>query len=155
MSWTYEREGPMTGKLRFLFLALLLAAVRPVSAQRFMFTGVPDAEVLTFLGKLQRAVAAGDRAAVAGMVNYPLGVNRDAEHHTLVASATALLKQYDAVFTPTIRRGIITETPANLTGGRDGAGIKAGLVWISGVCDRSRPAKCRLGVASVNLHGEQ
>lgn len=145
----------MTGKLTFLFLTVLLAAVRPTSAQRFMFTGVPDAEVLTFLGKLQKAVAAGDRAGVARMVNYPLHVNRDAEHHALVTSAAGLLKQYDAVFTPTIRQAIVTETPAKLTGSRDGAGIKAGLVWISSTCDKNQPPKCRLGVSSVNLHGEK
>jgi hypothetical protein len=145
----------MTGKLTLLFVAVLLAAARSSSAQRFMFTGVPDADVLAFVQKLQKAVAAGDRAGVAGMVKYPLRVNHDAARHEDVASAAELLKRYDAVFTPSIRQAIVTETPAKLTGGRDGVAIKAGLVWISSACDKNRPPKCGLGVSSVNLHGEK
>ena len=145
----------MTGKLTFLLLALLLAGARAADAQRFMYTGVTDAEVLTFFQKLQKAVGTGDRIGVAAMVNYPLRVNRDAAHHFDVASSAELLKQYDAVFTAATRQAITTETPANLSGGKDGVAIKAGLVWFSGVCDRNRPPKCHLGVASVNLHGEK
>lgn len=145
----------MPRKLTFLVLAVFLAAVRPAIAQRFLYTGVPDAEVLSFVAKLQKVVAAGDRAGVAGMVKYPLRVNRDSAHHTFVASAAELLRQYDAVFTPTIRQAIVSEPPAKLTGGTDGVAIKAGLVWISSACDKSKPPKCRLGVSSVNLHGEK
>lgn len=142
----------LKGSFAVLLVAVPLLLARPATAQRFMFTGAPDAQVLAFLQRLQQAVSAGNRGAVAGMVNYPLRVNHDAAKHTMIASAAVLLKQYDAVFTPAIRQAIVTETPDRLTGGRDGAAIKGGLVWISGVCDESHPPKCRLGVASVNLH---
>lgn len=145
----------MTATPMLVVLALSLGVASPAAAQRFMYTGMPDADVVAFLGKLQQAVGAGDRAAVAGMVLYPLRVNRDSARHTLVASRAELLRRYDAVFTPAIRRAIVTETAATLTGGLDGAGIKAGLVWISGVCDSRQLPRCRLGVASVNLHDER
>jgi len=145
----------MTAKLTLLLLVLVAAAARPATAQRFMYSGVPDADVLSFLSKLQKAVSAGDRATVAGLVRYPLRVNRDATHHIVIATAPELLKQYDAVFTPTIRQAIITETPARLTGGKDGVAIKSGLLWLSSGCDSSQPPKCRLGVASVNVGAER
>jgi hypothetical protein len=145
----------MIRKFSVLCVAVLLAAAHPAGAQRFIYTGLPDADVVAFLGKLQKAVGAGDRAAVAGMVKYPLRVNRDATHHATIATSADLLKQYDAVFTPGIRVAIVKETPAKMSGGKDGAAIAAGLVWIAGVCDTSTPRKCRLGVSSVNLHGSK
>jgi hypothetical protein len=145
----------MSGKLTLVLVVMLLVVTRPASAQRFMFTGCPDADVLTYFQKLQKTIAAGDRAGVAGMVKYPLRVNRDSTRHAMVASAAELLKQYDAVFTPTIRQAIISETPAKLAGGRDGVAIKGGVVWLAGIPDRSEPPKCHLGVSSVNLHAEK
>jgi hypothetical protein len=141
--------------LTWLFLALFVAAVRPASAQRFLFTGVADSAVLTFVGRLQKAVGAGDRAAVSGMIRYPLRVNHDPTHHVNVATAAEFLQQYDAVFTATIRQAIGKQTAAKLTGGRDGVMIDGGRLWIGSVCDRSQPPKCKLGVTSVNLHGEK
>ena len=143
----------MTGKLAWLFLAAGLVATQPAAAQRFIFTGCPDADVLTFVQKLQRTIGAGDRAGVAGMVKYPLRVNRDSAHHALVAGPAELVRQYDAVFTPAIRRAILSETPAGLAGSRDGVAIKRGLVWIAGTPDPSPTPRCRLGVSSVNLRG--
>lgn len=145
----------MTQKLTFLCAAFVLAMATPAGAQRFLYTGLPDSAVLSFFGRLQKAVGAGDRAAVAGMVKYPFRVNRDATHHANIETAAELLKQYAAVFTPGIRKAIVTETAAKLTGSPDGVAIKAGAVWIAGTCDKSLPRKCRLGVASVNLHGEK
>jgi hypothetical protein len=145
----------MTIQRAVVILAVLLAAARPVAAQRFMYSGCPDADVLSFVAKLQKAVGAGDRSTVAGMVRYPLRVNRDAAHHILVAGVAELMKQYDAVFTPTIRQAIVAEKLATMSGGRDGVAIKAGLVWIAGMADSVRPARCRLGISSVNLQGEK
>jgi hypothetical protein len=145
----------MTARLSCLVLGVLLVAARPVRAQRFIYSGVADSTVLSFVGRLQQAVGAGDRAAVAGMIRYPLRVNHDAQHHINVASAAELMKQYDAVFTPSIRQGIVKQLPATLTGGHDGVAIDGGRVWVGSACDKSQPPKCKLGVTSVNLHGEK
>ena len=129
----------------------VLAMASPVRAQRFMFTGVTDGEVLAFFGKLQSAVNAGNKSAVAAMVNYPLRVNTRKGPKLVVANSADLVRQYDAVFTPAIRQAIAAEKPARLVGSHDGAGIGAGLVWFTGVCEKkARPPKCKLGVVSIN-----
>ena len=140
----------MPKRIAFLLLLASVAMVPSARAQRFMFTGVPDAEVLTFFGKFQKAVVANDRKTVVSMVNYPLRVNDRAGHHQKVATSAELMAKYDAVFTAPIRQAIATEKPAKLTSSRDGAAIGAGLVWMTGACDKRKPPKCVLGVVSVN-----
>ncbi len=142
-----------TARVTWLFLGVLMVAARPAGAQRFIYSGVADSAVLSFFGRLQKSVGAGDRAAVAGMIRYPLRVNRDAQHHVDLASAAEFVKQYDAVFTPMIRQGIAKQTAAKLIGSHDGVAVDGGRVWIGSACDRSQPPKCKLGVTSVNLHG--
>ncbi len=51
----------MIKRIAFTLALALLALAQPARAQRFMFTGVSDAEVLDFFGKLQRLWAAGTR----------------------------------------------------------------------------------------------
>jgi hypothetical protein len=133
-----------------LAILLAVALAHPARAQRFMFTGVTDAELLTFFGKFQKAVVANDRKTVASMVNYPLRVNDRAGHRQQIATSAELMRQYDAVFTPAIRQAIATEKASKLTSSRDGAGIAAGLVYMTGTCDKRKPPKCVLGVVSVN-----
>ena len=104
----------------------VVALVHPAAAQRFMYTGVSDAEVLAFFGKFQSAVVSGNKAAVAAMVNYPLRVNSARKGLKLTVTSSAdLLKRYDAVFTPVIRQAVAAEKPAKLVGSRDGAAIGA------------------------------
>ena len=145
----------MTARLSCLLLLLSVAAARPAGAQRFMYSGVADSAVLSFFSRLQKSVGAGDRAAVAGMIRYPLRVNHDPQHHITVASAAEFIRQYDAVFTPVIRQGIAKQTAAKLSGTHDGVMIDGGRLWIGSACDRSQPPRCKLGVTSVNLHGEK
>jgi len=130
----------------------LVALTHSASAQRFMYTGVSDAEVLAFFGKFQSAVVSGNKAVVASMVTYPLRVNVARKGSKfVVANSADLIKRYDAVFTPVIRQAIAAEKPAKLSASKDGAAIAAGLVWINSKCDKKvKPAKCTLGVVSVN-----
>ena len=137
---------------KVLLVAAIVAAgpLRPLAAQRFMFTGVTDAEVLAFFGKFQKAMNANDRRTVVAMVNYPLRVNSRGGTHVSVATAADLLRQYDAVFTPAIRKAVAAETPARLSASREGAAMGAGLVWFTGRCVAKRTPRCILGVVSVN-----
>jgi len=86
------------------------------------------------------------------MVTYPLRVNVARKGSKfVVANSADLIKRYDAVFTPVIRQAIAAEKPAKLSASKDGAAIAAGLVWINSKCDKKvKPAKCTLGVVSVN-----
>jgi len=140
----------MPKRIAAALLLAIAAMTHPARAQRFMFTGVTDSEVLTFFGKFQKAVVSNDRKTVVSMVNYPLRVNERGGRHQMIASSAELMRQYDAVFTPTIRQAVSVEKPAKLSAGRDGAAIGAGLVWMTGACDKRRPPKCTLGVVSVN-----
>ncbi len=142
----------MIKKIAIVFAFVVVALTQSASAQRFMYTGVADAEVLAFFGKLQSAVSSGNKAVVASMVNYPLRVNAVRKGTKfLIATPADLIKRYDAVFTPTIRQAIAGEKAAKLSSSKDGAGIAAGLVWLNSRCDKKvKPAKCTLGVVSVN-----
>ena len=141
----------MIRKIAIVLSLAVVAVAHPASAQRFMYTGVTDADVLAFFGKLQSAVGAGNKQLVASMVRYPLRVNSRTGPKLVITASADLVKRYDLVFTPAIRQAIAAEKPAKLTGSRDGAGIAAGLVWINGKCDRKvKPAKCVLGIVSVN-----
>ena len=141
----------MIKKIALACSLAVFALIHPAAAQRFMYTGVSDAEVLAFFGKFQSAVVSGNKAVVATMVNYPLRVNtaRKGPKFTVTTSAD-LIKRYDAVFTPVIRQAVAAEKPAKLVGSKDGAAIAAGLVWINSKCNKQvKPAKCTLGVVSV------
>ena len=142
----------MIKRIAFVLSLALVAVVSSARAQRFMYTGVPDREVLSFFDKFQKAVGSGNREMVSTMVNYPLRVNTRTGTKMVVTNRAELVRQYDAIFTPPVRAAIVTEKPAKLSGGRDGVAVAAGVVWLSGVCTKTRPVKCTLGVASVN-HG--
>ncbi len=92
----------------------------------------------------------GNKATVAGMVNYPLRVNTRNGPKTSIATSAELVRQYDAVFTPAIRQAITGEKPAKLIGSRDGVAIAGGLVYFTGKCDKKKSPKCVLGLSSVN-----
>ena len=91
-----------------------------------------------FLSELQRAVSADDRRTVASLVHYPLTVLVGGFQVPL-ADATALLKSYDAVFTPDLQ-AVVAESglarqgapppkyPARIV--EDGMTIGAGYLWI-------------------------
>ena len=142
----------MIKKIACILVLAVAAVTHPARAQRFMYTGVSDAEVLAFFGKLQSAVAAGNKATVASLVNYPLRVNTTRKGTKFVVSTSAgLIRRYDAVFTPAIRQAIVNQKPAKLSGSKEGVAVAVGLVWINGRCNRRvKPVKCTLGVMSVN-----
>jgi hypothetical protein len=75
--------------------AMLLASVAVVEAQS------PDA----FLLQLQRAAQADDRAAIAGMIRYPITISI-AGFRIPFADAAGFLARYDDIFTPTLFDGI-------------------------------------------------
>ncbi len=135
----------------FVLLSLLCAAPAAVHAQRFYALGVTDEEGTRFIDALQKAVSANDRAAVVHMVNYPLRVNQSRTSHRLITSEATLLREYDAVFTPYVRRAITSDKVADMFISNAGVAIDRGVVWLAGVCTKSRPPVCHLGVSSINL----
>jgi hypothetical protein len=87
-----DYRTPMAVAMRTV--ALLMAMAGAAHAQ------TPGIE--TFLAQLQRASQAGERAAVAAMVRYPIAVSIGGLRVPF-ADAAALLDRYDDVFTPALR----------------------------------------------------
>jgi hypothetical protein len=137
-----------------LSLVLLLGAAITVRAhaQHFITVGVRDAEVFRYFQKLQQVVRAGDRAGFAALVNYPLRVNRSAKDHFILANRAELIKRYAEVVTPSVQKGVLIQQPATLRSTQQGIAVSGGVVWLMGVCTRTRPPACHLGVSSVNQH---
>src|SRR5438093_12286929 len=65
----------------------------------------PDSHLDTFLANVQRACARGDRAALAGMVQYPLTVFAGGWNIPVKDRAT-FLQSYDAFFTEDVKEAI-------------------------------------------------
>jgi hypothetical protein len=140
----------MVRRLYLLLMLVPLLAHRG-NAQRFFPTGVDDKDVAAYVTRLQRAVGAGERGTVADLVAYPLHVNRGPRQHTLITSRDELLRRYDTIFTPAIRRAIVDERFANLSATSDGVAIARGAVWLRGICTRTHPVTCHMAVWSINL----
>jgi hypothetical protein len=108
------------------------------------------AEVAVFR-QLKQGVAANERSAVAALFVYPFRVNRTPTSHLLVKSRAELLRRYDAILTPKVRRAILAQNPDSLFYSWRGSMAGNGAVWIDGVCDDPRAQKCQFGVTAINL----
>ena len=82
---------------------------RAFATSTFIIVAVhAQSPVQTFLADLNRALQAGDRAAVAAAVHYPLVVSIAAGVRVPFANAEALLGRFDEVFTPEVRAAVAT-----------------------------------------------
>jgi hypothetical protein len=136
-------------------IALLIIAGVPrcVRAQQSLATAGTQVAIATFLGSLQHAVRAGDRASVARLVHYPLRVNHGPARHQTIRNSAELLASYARIFAPAIRSGILAQKVTTLSSSPSGIAIAQGAVWAQMFCNpRSRPV-CRVGLTSVNLGG--
>lgn len=81
----------------------------------------------------QRAVAAGDRAAVAALVRYPLIANIGGRKVS-ITDPTAFLADYDRILTPEIARAVVSQRYAQLMVNGQGVMFGSGESWIGGIC---------------------
>ena len=91
------------------------------------------AHVTQFLARLKQVVAAGDSAAVAAMIHYPLHVYAPGRRPTIYHDVGTLRAGYARVFTPEVTAAIAAATPRNLFVHDQGVMIGNGQVWISEV----------------------
>lgn len=99
------------GRLWLVLVAGLMCLPATVSAQvDYSDLGIDDAsQVPRFIAQLQKAVAAGDKAAVAGLVSYPLDVSiagQDVE----IGDAAAFVARYDQIMTKDRQAGILAQS---------------------------------------------
>lgn len=122
--------------LRCLVLGLLLAAgLTAVPADcrdkaDYSFIGIKDASrVPKFVASLQKAVAADDKDAVAGLVSYPLMVSvggQDLE----VEDKAAFVRQYDQIITKDIKQNILAQRLDDIFVNKQGVMVGSdGKVW--------------------------
>ena len=121
-------------RVTLVFLIVLFAAASsPARAENpYAVAGISNpAQVTQFLARLKQAVAADDRAAIAGMVNYPLRVNSAAGRPTFYRNAAALSTNYARVFTPDIKEAVAATQTDNLFARDLGVMIGDGEIWMS------------------------
>lgn len=114
-------------------IALFAVASGPACADNpYAVAGISNpAQVTQFLAQLMQAVAADDRAAIAGMVRYPLRVNSTAGRPTFYRNAAALSANYARVFTPDIKEAVAAAKPDNLFARDLGVMIGNGEIWMN------------------------
>lgn len=81
-----------------------------------------------FLANLKASVEAGDRQRIAGMARYPLHVSLNGRQR-LVRSGSELVKDYDHLFTSSMREAIVMQIPECLFANWQGVMIGSGKVW--------------------------
>ena len=120
-----------------VILVFLIALFAVTSGQAradnpYAVAGISDpAQVALFVARLKRAVAADDRAAIAGMVNYPLRVNSAAGRPTFYRNAAALSANYRRVFTPDIKEAVAATKTDDLFARDLGVMIGNGEIWMN------------------------
>ncbi|WP_075354306.1 hypothetical protein [Desulfovibrio sp. DV] len=131
-------QGPLSGArwLHCLVLGLLLAAglmAVPTDGQAkedYSFVGIKDAsQVPKFVASLQKALAADDKNAVAGMVSYPLMVSIGGEDLE-IADKAAFVSQYDRILTKEIKQNILAQPLNDIFVNKQGVMVGSdGKVW--------------------------
>jgi hypothetical protein len=100
--------------------------------------------------ELQRGVAAGDRAAVAGLMRYPVRVSIAGKSRK-IADAATFQRDYDTIVTPALATLIAAQKFDTLFVNWQGVMLGQGEVWINGKClDKD----CDKAEVKVNNIGE-
>ncbi len=131
----------MLRHLRFFVLAAALAAPMTVGAQT---KAEVDASLDTLFGNhqpyhdffdsLKKAVAAGDKAAVAAVVDYPFQARINGKAVKL-RDAAHFMADYDKIVTSKVKNAVAGQTYETLFANWQGVMIGDGEVWFSGVGD--------------------
>jgi hypothetical protein len=122
--------------LRFALFAtvLLSSAALPANGQAngsasFSTAGTTPAEVKLFLGKLQRAVVADDRSAVAALVAFPLRA-WTGRATVAVRDRKQFLKLYPSIFTPALKQSVAAASADSAWCNWQGVMFDSGRFWL-------------------------
>jgi hypothetical protein len=85
-----------------------------------------------FFDKLQKSVAANDKAAVASMIDYPFRARINGKAVKL-RDAAHFVQDYDKIVTAKVKHAIANQTYPSLFANWQGVSIGDGEVWFSGV----------------------
>jgi hypothetical protein len=87
----------------------------------------------TFFSDLKKAVSAGDRQAVAAMVDYPITVSIGGKD-VKIKSGKDFVSHYDHIFSDKIVTAVEKQTYAALFANDQGIMVGDGEIWIDGIC---------------------
>ena len=121
-----------------LLAAIVWALGAPALAQDFdaavrELFGDDPARYRAVIEGFQAAVRAGDGAAAAGFVDYPIEVEVDGDER-IVRDAADFAAHFEAIVTPEIAAAVADEPLADMMVNYQGVMLGQGEVWVSGVC---------------------
>lgn len=115
------------GAAKKLPVRLSLSAITSGSLAQPYGEGVDAALVHQRALQFQRAVKAGDKNTVAGLIAYPLKVNLG--KRTTIAGAAELVRQYDHIFMPALKAKIAGGIARNMSQHNGNLMLGNGEVW--------------------------
>lgn len=122
----------MKNKLVILLAFLIIPALSFArQTGKYSAAGIDnDAAVETFFLDMQKAVSKDDRAIVASMINYPVKVYGEGRT-TVISKESDLLKKYDSVFTPQVKKVLAKQTISDLFVNGQGVMVGNGEIWFN------------------------
>lgn len=125
--------------LRLLALGAAMAiclAVTPgtgLAQEDYSFIGIDDAkQIPLFITRLQKAVADGDKQAVAKLVSYPLVTVIEGKDVELDGEA-AFVKHYDQIMTEALKKSVLGQSlkPEDVFVNKQGVMVgDSGQIWV-------------------------
>jgi hypothetical protein len=138
------------------------AAVAPTSAAPAEGEDAVMADIESILGHadgyktaflaLQKAVAAGDKEAVAQMVLYPLEQAIDGTQ--TIQDAGQFIREYDRIVTPAISDAITRQKFADVMVNKNGIMLGNGQAWLTGICEDDACQKQSILVSALQDTGD-
>ncbi|TVX93630.1 hypothetical protein [Paenibacillus agilis] len=93
--------------------------------------GIDDpAAFVQFLSDLKKEVAANNKKAVAGMIDYPLNVNKNGKT-TKIKTKQQFIKQYNKIMTKEVKQKLLAQKADRVFVNAEGVMIGDGEMWIS------------------------
>lgn len=83
----------------------------------------------------QKAVAEGDKQAVAALIDYPFSATIDGKR-TSINNAAGFVENYDKIVTPDITGAIKAQKYSELMVNGKGVMFGSGQTWINGICKK-------------------
>lgn len=123
-----------THRIVLMFLAGFLAAL-PLRAQESACpkNARPDCpRALVFFHGVQAALRSNDRAALAGMMEYP-ALTMIAHKKTHIANREQLLQHFDEIFNAGVRCAVVNAGDGDVWGNDNGYMVGNGALWFDAV----------------------
>lgn len=116
--------------------APLPAVADPVTEMNTTLDGLfgDHARYRSFFDTLKKAVADGDKAAVAAMVDYPFQARIGGKSRK-IRDAAHFIADYDQIITAKVKHALAAQTYETLFANWQGVMIGDGEIWFSGVGD--------------------